>query len=184
MSNSNESIGPGRIADWLALDDAALLAQCEVHTYRASGPGGQHRNKTSSAVRLHHKPTGISAQGEDSRSQHENKRDALRRLRMNIALQVRRPVQVASPLPEAVAGCIHGRGKPSARLNVGHKDERFWPVSQFVLDVVATYEARLSEAAAYLGITTSNLIAHLKKDHHLFGAVQEMRRRFGHGAIK
>ena len=35
-------------ADWVALDDAKLLAQCDVDTYRASGPGGQKRNKTSS----------------------------------------------------------------------------------------------------------------------------------------
>ena len=170
--------------DWLALDDAALLAQCEVHTYRASGPGGQHRNKTSSAVRLHHKPTGISAQGEDSRSQHENKRDALVRLRMNIALHIRRPVAPAAPLPEGVASYIHGRDTPSARLNVGRKDGQFWPVSQYVLDVLAAHEARLSEAAAHLGVTTSNLIVHLKKDHHLFGVVQEMRKHFGHGPVK
>ena len=56
--------------DYLALDDARLLAQCQVHTYRASGPGGQKRNKTSSAVRLHHRPTGLIAKSTESRLQH------------------------------------------------------------------------------------------------------------------
>ena len=42
---------------WSALSEDQLLAQCEVDTYRASGPGGQKRNKTSSAVRLRHLPS-------------------------------------------------------------------------------------------------------------------------------
>jgi len=84
----------GEQADPLTLDDDALLGQCEVHYYKSSGPGGQHRNKVSSAVRLHHKGCGVSAHGDDSRSQHENKRLALKRLRMNIACQVRRDVDL------------------------------------------------------------------------------------------
>ena len=80
-----------RAAALLASDDA-LIAQCEVDRYRASGPGGQHRNKTESAVRLRHKLTGVSAIGEDSRSQAENKVHAVRRLRQSIALDVREPV--------------------------------------------------------------------------------------------
>ena len=60
----------GEQPDYLSLDDAALLAQCDLHTYRSSGPGGQHRNKVSSAVRLRHRATGITAHGDDSRSQH------------------------------------------------------------------------------------------------------------------
>ncbi|MBA3818401.1 MAG: peptide chain release factor-like protein, partial [Deltaproteobacteria bacterium] len=67
----------------LASDDA-LIAQCEVDRYRASGPGGQHRNKTESAVRLRHKLLGVAAIGEDSRSQAENKVHAVRRLRSAI----------------------------------------------------------------------------------------------------
>ncbi|HRC56200.1 MAG TPA: peptide chain release factor-like protein, partial [Kofleriaceae bacterium] len=55
----------------LLATDNALLAQCEVDRYRASGPGGQHRNKTESAVRIRHLPTGVSAIAEESRSQAE-----------------------------------------------------------------------------------------------------------------
>src|SRR5882672_1681311 len=76
---------------WTSLTDAELLAQCSVDTYRASGPGGQKRNKTSSAVRLRHGPSGLAAIAEESRSQHENKARALRRLRQRMHLQLRRP---------------------------------------------------------------------------------------------
>src|SRR3972149_6097639 len=81
---------------WKAPSDAALLAECEVDTYRASGPGGQNRNKVETAVRLRHKPTGLSVIAEESRSQAENRPRALRRLRMAIPLRVRRPAGAAA----------------------------------------------------------------------------------------
>ena len=74
---------------WTALSDEQLLAQCDVDTYRASGPGGQKRNKTSSAVRLRHPPSGLLVIAEESRSQHENKAKALRRLRQAFFLKLR-----------------------------------------------------------------------------------------------
>src|SRR5262249_6139502 len=49
------------------LDEDALLDQCEVDTLRASGPGGQKRNKTESAVRMRHKPSGIIVVANESR---------------------------------------------------------------------------------------------------------------------
>src|SRR6187200_1235161 len=74
---------------WTPLTDPQLLSQCEVDTYRASGPGGQKRNKTSSAVRLRHGPTGLIVIAEESRSQHENKAKALKRLRQALFLKLR-----------------------------------------------------------------------------------------------
>jgi protein subunit release factor A len=64
--------------------DIALLAECEVETFRAGGPGGQHQNKTDSAVRLRHVPTGLTVTCRAQRSQHLNKKDALRRLRLKL----------------------------------------------------------------------------------------------------
>jgi len=67
--------------DWLRLDEAALLKQCLEERYRASGPGGQRRNKVETAVRLRHGPSGVVSQAEESRSLAQNRTRAVRRLR-------------------------------------------------------------------------------------------------------
>jgi protein subunit release factor B len=69
---------------YAGLDDEALLAECRVEMRRASGPGGQHRNKVESAVRLLHAPTGVVAQASERRSQHANRTLAIERLRAKL----------------------------------------------------------------------------------------------------
>jgi hypothetical protein len=163
-------------SDFLALDDAGLLAQCQVHTYRASGPGGQKRNKTSSAVRLHHQPTGLLTRGTESRSQHENKARALRRLRMAIALHVRRlhDPRHDSPSP-LLSECV----TPDGRLQCGRRDHRYPRVVGELLDVLFAHEGRVSESADALGISTSHLTSFFRKDPKLWARVNDIRAHCG-----
>ena len=176
--------------DYLALSDEDLLDQCDVHLYKASGPGGQHRNKVSSAVRLKHRPTAVTAHSDESRSQHDNRRKAFSRLRMKLACDVRRGLEIvdgATAIPEVVASCMftpRGRG-PAARrkLGVGPRDRRFWPVAAFLLDLLETLEGKLSPAARCLGISTANFAAVLKSNRHLLTAAQRIRQKHGCGRI-
>jgi ribosome-associated protein len=67
------------------LPEAALRAECEETFFIASGPGGQHRNKTESGVRLLHRPTGLLVTATERRSQAQNRGEALERLRERLS---------------------------------------------------------------------------------------------------
>jgi ribosome-associated protein len=71
--------------------DEDLLDECEVDTFRSGGKGGQHVNKTESAVRLHHLPTGLVVMCQEERSQFMNKQIALGKLREKAAKLNERP---------------------------------------------------------------------------------------------
>jgi ribosome-associated protein len=68
----------------LRLDDAHLLAECYEQFFNAGGPGGQHQNKTETAVRLSHPFTGVTVTATERRSQMMNRHEALERLRAEL----------------------------------------------------------------------------------------------------
>ena len=79
----------------LPASDEDLLRECQVETFRSSGPGGQHVNKTESAVRLRHLPSSVVVTSQQERSQHRNKEICLRKLREKIErLNYRPPKRV------------------------------------------------------------------------------------------
>ena len=161
---------------WTRLSDDQLLAQCEVDTYRASGPGGQKRNKTSSAVRLRHKPSGLIVIAEESRSQHANKAKVLGRMPKAIYLELREPVDLTNigSHPDFKAA-----RNEAGRLDLRLKDPRFWPVAGVVLDVLEATAARVSETANLLGIPTANLISFLQTDPKVWQRANALRAASG-----
>lgn len=142
-----------------AWSDAALLAACEQSTTRRRGPGGQHRNKTESAVVLKHLASGVIAQAAERRSQPENRQVALKRLRINLALAVRLP-RSEDDRPSELwhSRCRHGK----IVLNPAHAD--YAPLLAEVLDIVADRRGKLASVAGSLGCTTSQLIKFLQAE--------------------
>ncbi len=154
--------------DYLSLSDDELLRQCKVDRYRASGPGGQKRNKTESAVRLRHLPTGLSVTAVESRSQHENRARALRRLRDKIAFVVRSAVQPEGYAPPAAVSALFA-------ARVSRKSDDWRRGVQGLLDLIVALDCAIGEAARRVGVTTGALSKLLLSDQGLARTINELR---------
>ena len=161
--------------DYLLASDDALIAQCEVDRYRASGPGGQHRNKTESAVRLRHRLSGVSAIGEDSRSQSENKLHAVRRLRANIALELREPVRIDGFAPSRRLAAFVAAGTAPLGAKTRLTGE-YWASIGELLDLIVANQLEIGTSAQLLGITTGALSKLLLHDEQVARTLNDQRR--------
>ena len=161
-----------------SLSDPQLLAECDVDTYRGPGPGGQKRNKTDSAVRLRHKPTGLIVIAGESRSQHENRARALKRLREALALRIRHEVTDATP--GAVRACIDKSG----RLKVGRRDARYLPAAGAMLDLLVAHQGSVGDVAKRLGLTTGNVSGFLTGDEDVMTEANRIRAAFGQKPLR
>jgi hypothetical protein len=177
MTRSNPPYPSRELRARLDYDDARLIAECDVHCYRASGPGGQHRNKVASAVRLHHRPSNLTAVATESRLQGENRARALKRLRAAIALVARLPLPETITWPDSV-------DLAQGRLRVSEKNPGLHHVIALVLDAFDAKQGRLADTARALGATSSSLTRFLRDHPKVWREVARIRAEAGLPALK
>jgi len=165
---------------WRNLTDEALSAQCRWEAFRARGPGGQHRDKTNSAVRVTHLPTGISATGGESRSPRENRIHALKRLRLKLAIEIREPIDRRTFAPPA--WFVEARHLPKGALpdraptlKITPRHHAFFEAVGLVLDVIAEMRGDVRASAAMLGVSTSSLKRFIEQDGQVLAAVKRLK---------
>ena len=152
----------------LSMCDEALSKHCRCECFRSTGPGGQHRNTTDSAVRLTLKETHISAIGTSSRSQHRNKAEALKKLRIEIAFALRDEMDFAWKGP----------------WKIGKNDRRYPLFIARLFDTLSCTGYRVAETANDLNISTGKFIRILASDPQVWKVVNERRVQRGLKVLK
>ncbi|XP_058779323.1 uncharacterized protein LOC131653251 [Vicia villosa] len=185
---TNTTAAAPNYGGYLDLSDDDLMRQCEMGTFKSSGPGGQHRNKRESAVRLKHLPTGIIAQASEDRSQHMNRASALKRLRSLIALKVRKTVDLEAYAPPRELlqilppkSLIRGSEIGS---QIGPNNPKFAMGMQALLDLIFAVEGSVSDAAKYLGLSTGAVSRLILSDDSLRKEVNDLRASKGMKPLK
>lgn len=156
-----------------ALTIDQLVAQCRLDRTRRGGPGGQHRNKVETAVVATHLPTGVMAEANERRSQAQNRQQALFRLRVNLALEVRSAIAHGAPSELWRSRCRGGK----IAVNPEHDD--FPAMLAEALDAIAHAEFDVKLAAKSLGCSTTQLVRLLALEPRALGQVNRGRAEVG-----
>lgn len=162
-----------------------ILSQTQNRFQRRSGPGGQHRNKTSSGVFLLHEPTGVSVEATERRSQADNRVVAATRLRYRLAIEVRSP---SSMIPVGTqADLIEQRFRDSYRgtnlkLNDTNADKP--AVLALLLNDLHVTGGQPSLVARHWSVSTSSILQLVKSQQSAFGWVNAVRLHHGRKLLK
>ena len=157
-----------------ALDPKAIANECDMKFTRRSGPGGQNRNKVETAVVLLHRPTGIGAEASERRTQGENLKAATFRLRVNLALQIRRPFTQGDHPSALWKSRCHG-----GRIVLSPEHDDFPAILAEALDVLESRAMDVKAASEVLGCSATQLTRLLKGEPRALMKLNEARVRAG-----
>jgi hypothetical protein len=166
-----------------ASDPDLLAAECDFRATRGSGPGGQNRNKVETAVILTHRPTGTSAAASERRTQGENRRVALARLRIELALTVRRPID-SGPEQSYRPTTLWRERCRDGRIVVNPRHHDFPALLAEALDVVHARGDDLKRAAHELGCSVSQLTRFLKDEPRALHQINQRRAAAGRHPLR
>ncbi len=165
--------------EFLNLSDEQLLSEAEVDYSRASGPGGQKRDKTESAVRIYHPEVDLSASCERTRSRHRNRELALRKLKIAYAIQTRHSFpREKFEVPEALRQYVDNG------LRIKTENPYYPFLLKLVLDLLENSEGRISQVADLLGVSTSRVVDFLKRKDRAFQEANSIRKKYDHSPLK
>lgn len=155
-----------------------LLADCRVTRTRRSGPGGQHRNKVETAVVLEHLPTGLRAEAGERRSQEENRRVALQRLRLRLALEHRSPQRGPQPSARWLSKIRKGR------LVISASHEDYPAILAEALDHLVAATGDLRPVAEALQVTPTQLANLFRREPAAWQRLATLRAEHGRPPLK
>ena len=156
-----------------------LIRDCDFERLRRSGPGGQHRNKVETAVRITHRPTGLRGEASERRSQADNRTNAIHRLRVRLALDVRCDADPDSEPSECWQSKIVG-----GRVQVNPAHEDFPTVLAEALDLISMFGYDITAAGDRLGCSSSQLVRLLKKEAKALELVNRKRQEQGMATLR
>ena len=153
-----------------------LIKDCHVRRQRRSGPGGQHRNKVETAIVITHTPTGIQGAASERRNQAENRKHALFRLRINLALHLRTSRNKQSKLWNSRTS--------NKRITINPQHTEFPAVLAEALDVIVNQDLDMKRAAEILSVSSSQLIKLIKADNLAWQHLNQLRSDAGQHPLK
>lgn len=148
------------------LSEDELLQQCELKFTRRSGPGGQHRNKVSTAVVIKHLPSECVAEASERRSQSDNRSVAVLRLRVLLAREIREDVVSWETK-------VTKYGGPSLRIALTNED--FPIVLADILNRIFQAEGEVADCASAWQTTASQIVRFLKQETSVLQLVNRWR---------
>ncbi|MEZ6138012.1 MAG: peptide chain release factor-like protein [Pirellulaceae bacterium] len=161
-----------------------LLKNCTLRLQRRSGPGGQHRNKVETAVVIVHDETRIAGEASERRSQADNRRMAVFRLRLALATQLRSPIQSSLAIncddrPSDGPSELWRLRSANGRIRCAADHEDFPALLAELLDHLARLDDGLTAAATFFDVSSSQLVRLLRQHPPALQMLNASRQQHG-----